>query len=258
MTEGMHVLSLHACKSHQRLPLPLTVHRVENFAIGFLHKWIRAFLVLVGAPRHDIFPPFASTKDSLLHRLLTKSGSKEITRMLHGNNLLPNTVDYLSPCEVGGSHKCSDEAKAKISQSLMGRECSDEHKAKISQSLMGRELSDEHKAKISQSLMGRELADEHDGEIKKVWKKHSCKHDGCNKWSRNGGFCGEHGGKRREQSCKHDGCKKWPQSGGFCSAHGGKNSCKHDGCEKWTVSGGFCCKHGRGKRKAPEMLDCKA
>ena len=101
---------------------PANVHRVGNFAIGFLHEWIRAFLVLAGAPRHNIFPPFASTKESLLHSLLTKSGSEEITRMLHGNNQLPNTVDYLSPCEVGGGHMCSDEAKAKISQSLMGRE----------------------------------------------------------------------------------------------------------------------------------------
>ena len=58
---------------------PANVHCVGNFAIGFLHEWIRAFLVLAGAPRHEIFPLFTSTKESLLHHLLTKSGSAEIT-----------------------------------------------------------------------------------------------------------------------------------------------------------------------------------
>ena len=71
---------------------PANVHRVGNFAIGFLHEWIRAFLVLAGAPWHEIFPPFASMKESLLHLLLTKSGSAEITRMLRENDLLPNIV----------------------------------------------------------------------------------------------------------------------------------------------------------------------
>jgi hypothetical protein len=109
---------------------PANVHRVGNFAIGFLHKWIRAFLVLAGAPRHEIFPPFTSMKESLLHHLLIKSGSEGITLMLNENDLLPNTVDYLSPGEVGGrvggrhSHQFSVEHKAKISQSLMNRECS--------------------------------------------------------------------------------------------------------------------------------------
>jgi hypothetical protein len=56
--------------------------------------------------------------------------------MLHENELLPRTVEYLSLGEAGGSHMCSDEAKAKISQSLRGREFSDEHKINISQSLM--------------------------------------------------------------------------------------------------------------------------
>jgi hypothetical protein len=48
--------------------------------------------------------------------------------MLHENKLLPRTVEYLSLGEAGGSHMCSDEAKAKISQSLRGREFSDEDK----------------------------------------------------------------------------------------------------------------------------------
>ena len=42
---------------------PANAHRFGNFAIGFFHEWIRAFLVLAGAQRHDIFPPFASTKE---------------------------------------------------------------------------------------------------------------------------------------------------------------------------------------------------
>ena len=83
--------------------------------------------------------------------------------MLHENDLLPNTVDYLSPGEVGGSHMCSDETKAKISQ----------------------------------SLRGRKLTDEHDGETKKGGKKSTCKHDDCDKWSVSGEFCGKHGGKKK-------------------------------------------------------------
>jgi hypothetical protein len=58
---------------------PANAHRLGNCAIGFFHEWIRAFLVFAGAPRHNIFPPFSSTKESLLHSLLTKSGSSEIT-----------------------------------------------------------------------------------------------------------------------------------------------------------------------------------
>ena len=71
---------------------PANVHRVGNFAIGFVHEWIRVFLVHTGAPRHDIFPPFTATKDSLLYGLLTKDGSQKITQMLHKDELLPRAV----------------------------------------------------------------------------------------------------------------------------------------------------------------------
>ena len=54
--------------------------------------------------------------------------------MLHENKLLPRTVEYLSLGEAGGSHMCSDEAKAKISQSLRGRGF--QMKINMSQSLM--------------------------------------------------------------------------------------------------------------------------
>jgi hypothetical protein len=134
------------------------VHRVGNFAIGFFHEWIRAFLILTGAPRRDIFPPFTSVKESLLHRLLTKSGSAEISRMLHENDLLPGTVDYLCPDEVCKGRAQTDESNAKRSQSMMGRAHTDESNAKRSQTQKGRKrgpMSDETKAKLSKKMTGR-------------------------------------------------------------------------------------------------------
>ena len=94
---------------------------------------------------------------------------------------------------------------------------------------MNREFSDEHMINRSQSLLERKLTDEHDGETKNGGKKSTCKHGGCDKWLRSGGFCGEHGGKRKKSTCKHGRCDRLPSNGGFCGDHGGKRTCRHDG-----------------------------
>jgi hypothetical protein len=93
---------------------PFNVHRAGNFGIAFLHEWIRAYLVLAGAQRHNIFPPFTTMKESLLHCLLTKSGAAKITRILHENNLVENETMYKCSSQVGGeigaksSHRTDD------------------------------------------------------------------------------------------------------------------------------------------------------
>ncbi len=59
----------------------------------------------------------------VFHSLIAKIGSAKITRMLHANDLLPGTVDYLSPTEVGGKSKTGpmpQEHKDKISKSKTG------------------------------------------------------------------------------------------------------------------------------------------
>jgi hypothetical protein len=82
---------------------PGNVHRAGNFAIPFIHEWIRAYVSLAKAPRKDeMFPPFSSVKESLLYSLQTKSGAAKITECLRKNKLIQDTEVYLSPCMVGG------------------------------------------------------------------------------------------------------------------------------------------------------------
>ena len=78
------------------------VHRAGNFTIPFIQEWTRAFLYLANPPRHDMFPPFTSVKESLLYDLQTKSGAGKITEILHKNKLMRKPVICRSPNEVGG------------------------------------------------------------------------------------------------------------------------------------------------------------
>jgi hypothetical protein len=93
---------------------PYNVHRAGNFRIAFFHEWIRAYLILAGAPRHNSFPPFTTMKEPLLHCLLTKLGAAKIAGILHENNLVENGTMYKCSSEVGeekggeSSHKTND------------------------------------------------------------------------------------------------------------------------------------------------------
>jgi hypothetical protein len=80
---------------------PFNVHRAGNFGTAFFHKWICAYLVLIGAPRHNIFPAYTTMKESLLHCLLTKLRAAKIMRILHENNLVENGTMYKCSTQIG-------------------------------------------------------------------------------------------------------------------------------------------------------------
>jgi hypothetical protein len=92
----------HTCLVFTCMQISSKIHFAGNFAIPYFHEWIRAFLYLTKAPRHDMFPPFTSVKESLLYNLQTKTGATKITDILHKNKLMRESEIYLSPCEAGG------------------------------------------------------------------------------------------------------------------------------------------------------------
>jgi hypothetical protein len=140
---------------------PANVHRLGNCAIPFFHEWIRGFLEIAGAINHpSIFPPFTSTKESILHKLLTKDGSTKVTALLRENKILPIDVEYLCPCKVGGEArtgcKHTEAAKAKIGEARTGCKHTEATKAKIGQAKTGckHKHTEAAKAKMSQAKTG--------------------------------------------------------------------------------------------------------
>ena len=73
-----------------------SAHHSCNFAIAFFHNWIRAFLIFANLPRHHIFLPLTTIKESLLNSLLFKVGANKITAMLRQDGLIHETEVFLS------------------------------------------------------------------------------------------------------------------------------------------------------------------
>ncbi len=102
MKEIIHVWSSHVYKLPQRLPLRLMFIVLATLQMDFSTNGFASLRELQGT---TTFLPLYPRKN--------QPGSAEISRMLHANDLLPRTVEYLSPSEIGGRHVCADETKFK-------------------------------------------------------------------------------------------------------------------------------------------------
>ena len=67
-----------------------------------------------------------------------------------------------------------------------------------------------------------------------------CRHPGCEKCMRAGGYCFAHGGGRK---CSFNGCNRSVQNLGRCFTHGGKIRCQAPKCKKIPKVDGYCHLH---------------
>ena len=64
---------------------------------------MRAFLVLSGASNTDaVLPKFTDCSNSILRQVMTKEGAAKITKALWHHQMMPKSVVFLAPTQVGG------------------------------------------------------------------------------------------------------------------------------------------------------------